>query len=245
MARKCTSFLRGLRLYHSYSHSNPPIIDLAKPENKILSHALAKFVPTLGFSHASVDESLKDLGYTNANLETIFKFNNSTGSVVQELALCHLRERRAALLTVAENDPALPENETSRIKYLLETRLLGNRPIMHFYHQALGSMILPQNLQSSLSELHSLSDDISFYAGDKSNDFSWYSKRFALSAVFVECELFMLSDRSKDFQDTLKLMNKKVDQVDSLGYAYNSIEEWAIFNLYSTANLLKSQLIRG
>ena len=46
-------------------------------------------------------------------------------------------------------------------------------------------MSLPQNIASSIAELARLADEMWFLAGDKSVDFSWYTKRATLSAIYA------------------------------------------------------------
>jgi ubiquinone biosynthesis protein COQ9 len=68
--------------------------------------------------------------------------------------------------------------------------------------KALAIMSLPQNVGSALTELHKLSDEIWYLAGDRSVDFSWYTKRATLSTVYASTELFMTTDKSENFKDT-------------------------------------------
>lgn len=73
-------------------------------------------------------------------------------------------------------------------------------------------MSLPQNVPGSMAELARLADEMWYLAGDKSVDFSWYTKRATLSAVYASTgihflinlivEVFMTTDNSADFQDT-------------------------------------------
>ena len=46
-------------------------------------------------------------------------------------------------------------------------------------------MSLPQNMASSIAELARLADEMWYLAGDTSADFSWYTKRATLSAVYA------------------------------------------------------------
>jgi ubiquinone biosynthesis protein COQ9 len=46
-------------------------------------------------------------------------------------------------------------------------------------------MALPENVPLSLRELAKLSDEMWFLTGDRSVDFSWYTKRGSLSAVYA------------------------------------------------------------
>jgi len=46
-------------------------------------------------------------------------------------------------------------------------------------------MSLPQNVGGSVAELARLADEMWYLAGDRSVDFSWYTKRATLSAVYA------------------------------------------------------------
>lgn len=51
-------------------------------------------------------------------------------------------------------------------------------------------MSLPQNIGSSIAELARLADEMWYLAGDRSVDFSWYTKRATLSAVYASAGTF-------------------------------------------------------
>ena len=46
-------------------------------------------------------------------------------------------------------------------------------------------MALPENVMGSMAELARLADEMWFLAEDRSVDFSWYTKRATLSAVYA------------------------------------------------------------
>ncbi|KAG7891787.1 hypothetical protein KL936_001730 [Ogataea polymorpha] len=236
-----TTAVRG---FQSVYHVESPIIDDSKLENRILGRAYNKFVPTHGFTKQSVDLAIADLQLRPENLGGLFGIGLQVSDVVNELIMYHLKHTRANLSKYHDEAGKLA-TEGAKVRFYMQKRLLDNVPIIKYYHQALGRMILPTNLGIFLTELHNLSDDITYYSGDKSNDFAWYSKRFALSSVFVQSELFMLGDTTPDYSATISFMNDRVSDIDTLGYAYNSMEEWAIFNGISLVNLIKSQLARG
>ncbi|GMG21807.1 unnamed protein product [Ambrosiozyma monospora] len=236
--------IQQIRNFHSVYHADVPILDPTKLEVKLLSKAYTDHVPKLGFNEKSVYEAAKDLKLNPNNLNGLFQFTTPSKDLSMELVLYHLRASRAKLVGYRTEANNLA-NESDRIRFLLKKRLLDNSPVVAHLGKALGLMVMPSNLGCSLEELHKLSDDVSFYSGDRSNDFAWYSKRFSLSGVFVQSELFMLSDKSDGFEHTVEFMNDRVDEVDKLAYAYNSFEEWAIFNAHSTVNLIKSQIARG
>ncbi|KAF7999097.1 hypothetical protein HF325_006629 [Metschnikowia pulcherrima] len=136
-------------------------------------------------------------------------------------------------------------NEYDRAAYLLNKRLSFNEPVIEQLSGALAQLVLPYNVALSLEELHNLSDDVAFYAGDMSNDTAWYAKRLLLSSIYVKAELFQLQDNTERFSRTKEFVESKVASVKNMGYAYSSVEQWAIFNAILLVNLIKSQLARG
>jgi len=53
-------------------------------------------------------------------------------------------------------------------------------------------MSLPENIGSSMRELAMLADEMWFLAGDRSVDFSWYTKRTTLSTVYASTGMYSL-----------------------------------------------------
>lgn len=54
-------------------------------------------------------------------------------------------------------------------------------------------------------------------AGDRSNDFNWYSKRGLLTGVMSAATLFWLADRSEDKAPTAAFIDRRIDTVLSIG----------------------------
>lgn len=212
---------------------------MEKIENQVLSKAY-ELVPELGFSSKAVTTAARDLGMTENTPNGLFKF--TAGDLESQLVMFHLKNARQHLLELKDSAEG---TELDKLKYLINKRLDMNIPIAKHLPQLLGHMIQPSNIVSSLNELHNLSDDIQYYAGDRSIDFAWYSKRMTISGLYVQSELFMINDDSENYQDTKKFVDTKLGEYESAAYAYNSFEEWTFFNAVSTVNLIKSQLARG
>ena len=75
----------------------------------------------------------------------------------------------------------------------------------------------PLNLPTTLGKIHAISDHIWFIAGDKSVDYNWYTKRAILSSVIMSTELYMLTDGSKNKQDTWDFLDRRLEDVISSG----------------------------
>ena len=102
-------------------------------------------------------------------------------------------------------------------------------------------MARPSNVPLSFKELSLLADEIWFLAGDTSVDFSWYTKRATLSALYSSTELFMTTDRSPDFAETDRFMDRRLGELRTIGGSISSIGEWASFAGRAGVNVLRSK----
>lgn len=228
----------SMRGYHSFYHVNPAIVDPNSTRTKVLDKALT-YVPSLGFTKQALEKASGDMGLL-PNVAAL----TSNGDPVHELVLHHLKRSRMGLIPLREHLTGMP-SELERVKYLVKQRLMMNEPVVDHLAQAISYLTFPGNITKSMEELHALSDDITFYGGDRSNDFAWYSKRMALSGVYVQSELFMSQDKSHGFQATLKFVDDRLEEVDKAGWIYNCMEEWVVFNAWSALNGWKSIVMRG
>jgi ubiquinone biosynthesis protein COQ9 len=101
-------------------------------------------------------------------------------------------------------------------------------------------MSLLGNIPASLKELHALSDEIWYLAGDTSVDTSWYTKRASLAAVYASSELFMTTDTSKNFAATEEFVNRRLEDVQKLGGTIGGLGQFVGFWAGSSLNLARS-----
>lgn len=218
-------------------------------ENQLLNKAYEEYVPEHGFTTTAIRKASKKMGMNENSANGLFNFTGETSDLSMQLVMFHLKKCRQELDELRRSEffrEAFGKaGEMDRLRYLVNARLDMNKPIAPHLAALLGHMVLPSNMMASLKELHNLSDDITYYSGDKSFDFAWYSKRMALSGLYVQSELFMINDSSLEFQDTATFVDAKLKEIDTAGYVYNSLEEWTKFNAIGLVNMVKSQLVRG
>lgn len=108
------------------------------------------------------------------------------------------------------------------------------------YLQALGHMSLLGNIPTSLKELHALSDEIWYLAGDSAVDFSWYTKRASLATVYASSELFMTTDTSKDFKLTEEFLDRRLEDAQKVGGTIGGFGQYVGFWAGNSVNLARS-----
>ncbi|OWF35807.1 Ubiquinone biosynthesis protein COQ9, mitochondrial [Mizuhopecten yessoensis] len=99
----------------------------------------------------------------------------------------------------------------------VETRLRMTMPYQDNWHQAMALQALPENIPYAWENLLQLTDDIWYYAGDRSYDFNWYTKRVSLAGVYKSTEIYMIQDKSVDLQDTWEFLDNRIDNLVSVG----------------------------
>ena len=75
----------------------------------------------------------------------------------------------------------------------------------------------PQNVPNTLTQLHSISDEIWYRAGDQALDMSWYTKRALVSKLYAITELHLIQDTSPDKQATWEFLDRRIDDVMRIG----------------------------
>ena len=101
-------------------------------------------------------------------------------------------------------------------------------------------MSLLGNIPASLKELNALSDEIWYLAGDRTVDFSWYTKRASLAAIYASSELFMTTDKSNNFTATEEFLERRLEDVQKAGGFTSYVGFWA----GNSVNLARSWGVR-
>lgn len=108
---------------------------------------------------------------------------------------------------------------TQRVATGARMRLEMIIPHIASWPQALALQALPSSLPVTVQQYGEMADVVWRAAGDKSLDFTWYSKRALLTACYAATELFMLTDTSRGYEDTWAALDRRLQDVVSVGKA--------------------------
>jgi ubiquinone biosynthesis protein COQ9 len=111
------------------------------------------------------------------------------------------------------------------------------------YHDKLGNLEAvkkfaaysanPLHLPDSLKNIYSFSSDVWYRIGDRSTDFSFYTKRLSLSTIYTKSMLYSLSDKSNNLELTRKFIQKSIDglmKINKLKQKMKDIINYTPFN---------------
>lgn len=185
-------------------------------KNNILKAAL-EFVPTHGWSTKALAASAEKMGLSSS-VHGMFARGGA------DLVLYFIRSSNEALgqqladeAELASKDPEKKKGTRTVIRDAVEFRLRMIIPYMSNWPQAMALMVLPQNAPDAVSQACTMVDDIWYFAGDRSTDFNWYTKRVTLGLVYGNTELYMLQDSSEDFQKTWQFLDRRIDNLTQFG----------------------------
>ena len=124
-----------------------------------------------------------------------------------------------------------------KIAKALEIRIMGIVPKAAILEQN-ALFLIPGNILSGAKCYSKTCDLIWRYAGDKSEDFNYYTKRGLLLCVYTSSRLFYLSDNSKDFIKTKEFIATSLERIINIAKIKDkvklpSIEDVPILRLMS------------
>ena len=128
-------------------------------------------------------------------------------------------EESAARLDLAE------KRLHERVRAVIALRLAQNRPYKEAIRRAVALLALPSNAALAARCTARTIDAIWHAAGDQASDFTWYTKRAILTAVYAATLLYWLRDRD-DEEATLAFLDRRLAGVGRIGAVRRRAEAW-------------------
>ena len=181
------------------------------PERDAALAALLPLVPFEGWTMAALRHGLCDAGLAEDDAELLFP----GGPLDLIEAHADLGDRRMAAL--ADVPGFADQRLSARVRALLVGRLAQSRGDREAIGRALGLLALPANALLAARIVGRTVDAVWHAAGDRAADFSWYTKRASLAAVYSATLLFWLRDASDDDADTRAFLDRRLAGLGRIG----------------------------
>ena len=183
-----------------------PDQDVADRRDRLIEAALAH-VPFDGWSPAALRAGGRDLGLAPGDVDDIFP-----GGLRQ--ALRHFSRWADRRMVAALDEADLSELRIhEKIALAVEMRLDILAPHREAVRRGLSWLAMPQNAVLGGRLLYRTVDDIWYAIGDRSADFSFYTKRGLLAGVVGSTTLYWLDDKSEDGADTSAFLARRIGDV--------------------------------
>jgi len=191
---------------------------LAEDQRAALIEAILPNVAFDGWSRPALRAAAPQVGMPVD--EALALFPNGAA----ELVACFSRWADLRMLDRLEITVLEPLRVPERIALAVTTRLEILAPSREAVRRALSVLALPQHAPLGLRLLYGTVDGIWYAAGDLTTDFSFYTKRGTLAAVYAATTLYWLDDSSPDFGDTRAFLDRRLAGVASIGKARQRFE---------------------
>ena len=166
--------------------------------------AMLSHVPFDGWGRRALAAGLADLGMPEDEVELLFP----GGAVDMVEAFCDLADRQMEADAAARDLAQL--GLSKRVREVISLRLERLRPHKEAIRRALAVLAAPMHTRQAVACTARTVDAIWHTVGDRSVDFSWYTKRAILTAIYSTTVLFWLRDSSEDDAATLAFLERRL-----------------------------------
>ena len=122
-----------------------------------------------------------------------------------------------------------PERIPEKIKKIIMIRLNLCQKYKEAVRSSISLTAIPVNTKISLNILYRTCNSIWRIAGDKSTDFSFYTRRISLAAVYTSTLLFWLNDKSNNNIETEFFLDRRLKDISKISSLKKPFSEFKKF----------------
>ena len=183
-----------------------------------LIRAMLTHVPFDGWTWEAMEQGAIDIGFekkeTSSYRMKIFKDLFKNGSIdfieiFSEIIDLEVKEKYDLL-------EFKPERVSEKIKKIIMIRLNLCQKYKEAVRTSISLTAMPTNTKISFNMLYRTCNSIWRIAGDKSTDFSFYTRRVSLAAVYTSTLLFWLNDNSNNNFETEIFLERRLKDINKI-----------------------------
>ncbi|MFO1153645.1 MAG: COQ9 family protein [Rhodospirillales bacterium] len=189
--------------------ATPPDITLPDMDRDEIVRAMLVHVAFEGWTGKAVSAALADLGLPEEAARLAFP-----GGMVEMIShWSALLDRQMEGEMVAAVNELAALSPPERIARAVRLRLDACRPDREAVRRAIAYLALPLSQPKALRITYETIDAIWYAAGDRSTDFSYYTRRAMLAAVYAATVMFWLDDESEGNEATWAFLDRRLHDV--------------------------------
>ena len=106
-----------------------------------------------------------------------------------------------------------PERIRDKISAAVKARLLADQDHREALRRAMAALALPGRANMAIKLTYQTTDLIWRWAGDRTTDYNFYSKRTLLAGIIGSTRLIFISDESEDFAQSWEFLDRRIENV--------------------------------
>jgi ubiquinone biosynthesis protein COQ9 len=190
---------------------------LAEAQRKALIEAILPDVAFDGWSRPALRSAARRVGISAG--EALALFPGGAADLAAEFSRWADRQ----MLDRLEAAPLEGLRVSERIALAINVRIEILGPWREAVRRALAVLALPQYVPLGLRRLYETVDAMWYAAGDDAADFSFYTKRMSLAAIWAATVCYWLEDRSEEFVDTRAFVARRLADLARIGRARHGL----------------------
>lgn len=180
-------------------------------QRKDLTMLVAELAPFEGWTNRALYEAASELGFSRERALVLFP--RAIKDVVRAFNLYLDQVMEEALPATGFDTLKVRE----RIATLIKARLNAMEPYRDGIKTGRTFFVMPYHVSDAAHSLYDTVDRMWRLAGDQSEDYNFYSKRFLLSGVYSSTLLYWLEDSSDDYEKSSYFLDRRIAEVLRLG----------------------------
>ena len=209
--------------------------------NKIIDNTDIKFelviamlphVPFDGWTWVAMENGAVDIGFEKTKTEN--KRINIYKNLFHNGAIDFIEVFSEIIDIEVKNNYNDIENKPLRIPEKIKKLILIRFSLCHKYKEAIRSSLsitaLPNNSKISIKMLYRTCNSIWRISGDNATDFSFYTKRISLAAVYSSTLFFWLNDESIDNKNTEQFLDRRLNDISKISKFKKPFNEFKSFS---------------
>jgi ubiquinone biosynthesis protein COQ9 len=182
-------------------------MDRAAQREALLKAALPH-VPFDGWTRTALQAGARDAGIEPALADNAFP-----GGMAELLEFYHGQADIEMVRALEARSDLAALKTREKVALAIRLRLEANAGYREAIRQALSFLALPTNAPLGAKCLYRTVDAIWYAAGDKTTDFSFYTKRALLAGVYSATVLYWLNDKSEGSAETWTFLDRRIADV--------------------------------
>lgn len=114
---------------------------------------------------------------------------------------------------------------SKRVKKILSLRLNILNEDKIFYKKTFNHLLLPHNTKLMKKNLYDTVDNIWYFAGDNSTDFSFYTKRFSLAIIYVNALFVFYNKNIQESELNIENNLRKISKIPKIKNRFAFIKD--------------------